>query len=117
INLAGMPHRSYIADLQRADALVADGWAAEHLPAALGRPVNDVPKGVDTELFRPDGPDKRAELGLTGRRVALVVSRLVPIKNVALAVDAMAEAFAAQPNLDLLVVGDGPLRTEPESRI
>ena len=117
INLPGMPHRRYIADLQRADALVADGWAAEHLPAALGRPVDHVPKGVDTELFRPDGPDKRAELGLAGRRVALVVSRLVPIKNVALAIDAMAEASTAQPNLAMLVVGDGPLRAELEARI
>jgi glycosyltransferase involved in cell wall biosynthesis len=117
INLPGMPNRRYNADLQRADALVADGWAAEHLPEALGRPVDHVPKGVDVDLFRPDGPDKRAELGLTGLRVALVVSRLVPIKNVALAVDAMADAAAAHPDLVMVIVGDGPLHGALESRI
>ena len=39
INLPGAPNPRYTADLQQADALVADGWAAEHLPATLGRPV------------------------------------------------------------------------------
>jgi glycosyltransferase involved in cell wall biosynthesis len=116
INLPGLPNARYFGDLQRADALVADGWAAEHGPAILGRSIDHVPKGVDTDLFRPDGPDKRAELGLEGRRVALVVSRLVPIKNVALAVDAMGIAAAAHPDLVMIVVGDGPLRSTLESR-
>jgi glycosyltransferase involved in cell wall biosynthesis len=48
--------------------------------------------------------------------VALVVSRLVPIKNVALAVDAMAIAARGRPGLRLLIVGDGPLRADLESR-
>ena len=39
INLPGPPNSRYLADLREADALVADGWAAEHLPSALGRPV------------------------------------------------------------------------------
>jgi glycosyltransferase involved in cell wall biosynthesis len=106
-----------IPDLQLADAIVADGFAAEHLPAALRRPVEHVPKGVDVSIFRPDGPNRRAALGLEGRRVALVASRLVPIKNVALAIDAMSIAARACPNLRLLVVGDGPLRAALESRV
>ena len=110
INLPGQPNRRYFGDLQLADALVADGWAAEHLPSVLGRSIEHVPKGVDADSFRPDGPDKRAELRLDGKRVALVVSRLVPIKNVALAVEAMGLAAAEHPNLVLVVVGDGPLR-------
>src|SRR5262249_913196 len=31
INLPGPPNPRYLADLQKADALVADGWAADHL--------------------------------------------------------------------------------------
>jgi len=117
VNLPGQPNARYFADLQRADALVADGWAAHNLPAVLGRSVEHVPKGVDTDLFTPQGADKRSELALHGKRVALVVSRLVPIKNVALAVEACAAAMREQPDLVLLVAGDGPQRTTLESRV
>jgi len=116
INLPGEPNPRYLADLQLADALVADGWAAEHLPATLGRPVDNVPKGVDTTLFTPDGPSVRRELGLDGHRIALVVSRLVPIKNVALAIEAMSTAAASQSDLIMVVVGDGPLRASLEAQ-
>src|SRR5262249_32941619 len=91
INLPGPPHPRYTADLRLADAVIADGWAAANLPAVLGRPVDSVPKGVDSTLFSPDpvsGERTRAALGLVGKRVVVVVSRLVPIKNVALLVRA-----------------------------
>jgi glycosyltransferase involved in cell wall biosynthesis len=117
VNLPGLPNRRYFDDLQLADALVADGWAAEHLPSLLGRSVEHVPKGVDTEMFGPDGSNRRVELGLERRRVALVVSRLVPIKNVALAVEAMALAAAQQADLLLAIVGDGPLRSALDARV
>jgi glycosyltransferase involved in cell wall biosynthesis len=117
INLPGMADPRDIAELQLADSIVADGWAAEHLPAALGRAVEHVPKGVDVEAFRPDGPNRRDALGLGGKRVALVVSRLVPIKNVALAVDALGIAARDRADLRLIVVGDGPLRGALEARV
>jgi glycosyltransferase involved in cell wall biosynthesis len=116
INLPGEPNARYAADLQLADALVADGWAAAHLPTLLGLPVDNVPKGVDTDLFTPEGPNKRREFGLGEGRVLLVVSRLVPIKNVALAVEAMSIAAAREPGLTMVVVGDGPLRAALESQ-
>jgi glycosyltransferase involved in cell wall biosynthesis len=117
INLPGMADPRDIADLQVADAIVADGYAAEHLPAALGRSVEHVPKGVDVDTFRPGASDLRASLGLDGKRVALVVSRLVPIKNVALAVAAMRIAAADRRDLALVIVGDGPLRSDIEARV
>ena len=64
INLPGEPNARYARDLQRADALVADGWAAQHLPATLGRTVERVQKGVDADEFRPDGPSLRQALRL-----------------------------------------------------
>jgi glycosyltransferase involved in cell wall biosynthesis len=100
-----------------ADAIVADGWAATHLPEALGRSVEHVPKGVDVNTFRPDGPNMRAALGLDGKRVALVVSRLVPIKNVALAIDAAARVAQQHPDFVLLLVGDGPLRPALDAQV
>jgi glycosyltransferase involved in cell wall biosynthesis len=108
INLPGEPNARDAADLQKADALVADGWAARQLPAKLGRPVARIPKGVDAQLFRPDGPSLREALRLTARRVVVTVARLVAIKNVRLLVDAVAIVRQRIPNVHLLVVGDGP---------
>ncbi|MGH9142109.1 MAG: glycosyltransferase family 4 protein [Vicinamibacterales bacterium] len=108
INLPGAPNPRYVGDLRQADALIADGWAAEHLPASLGRPVARVQKGVDGERFTPEGPSVRDTLKLSDRRVVLAVARLVPIKNVALLVDAVALLRERMAGVHLLVVGDGP---------
>jgi glycosyltransferase involved in cell wall biosynthesis len=108
ITLPGPPNARYTEDLQHADALVADGWAAEHLPAALGRRVDRVPKGVDAERFRPDGPSLRSSLRLHRARVVLTVARLVPLKNLTLLLEAIAIVRARVPDVHLLVVGDGP---------
>lgn len=108
INFPGEPHPSYVADIRQADALVADGWAAEHLPAIIGKPVHAVPKGVDAELFRPTGANLRQALGLADRRIVLSVGRFVPIKNMALLIEALAKMAPADPSLHLLLVGEGP---------
>ena len=108
LNFPGEPNPRYAADIRQADALIADGWAARHLPAALGLPVHAVPKGVDVERFRPTGSNVRAELGLDGKRVILSVARFVPIKNVTLLVDAMAIVAERDALAHLLLVGEGP---------
>ena len=108
INLPGPPNPRYAADLRAADALVADGWAAAHLPAALGCTVDRVPKGVDGDRFRPDGPDRRQTLRLQDKRVIVAVARLVPIKNLRLLLDAVAVVRTRIWNVHLLLVGDGP---------
>jgi glycosyltransferase involved in cell wall biosynthesis len=113
INLPGPPPDRYLRDLQLADGIIADGWAAEHLPRLLKRDVDHVPKGVDSDRFTPDGP--RHPFGLAGKRIALVVSRLVPIKNVRLAIDAMTDVAKEQPDVVLVVAGDGPLRPALEA--
>lgn len=108
INLPGAPNPRYVADLHEADALVADGWAAAHLPATLGRAVDRLPKGVDSERFRPDGRSVRQTLRLTDKRVILTVARLVPIKNVRLLVDAVAILRERLAGVHLVIVGEGP---------
>lgn len=108
INLPGAPHPRYREDLRSADALVADGWAAERLPEMLGCPVTHVPKGVDATRFTADGDSRRAALGLTDRRVVIAVGRLVPIKNMALLVDAMRVVRERVADAHLLLVGEGP---------
>ncbi len=108
LNFPGEPNPRYAADIRQADALVADGWAARHLPAMLGRPVHAVPKGVDAELFRPSGNNLRGTLGLEGKHTVLCVARFVPIKNVALLIDAMAEVIKSDRRAHLILAGEGP---------
>ena len=108
IYLPGPPHPRYTADLRQADALISDGWAAKHLPAVVGAPVDDVLKGVDTALFTPEGPDLRAAHGLGGKRVVLCVTRLVPIKNLPLLVNAIADLHQQSDDVVLVLVGEGP---------
>jgi glycosyltransferase involved in cell wall biosynthesis len=80
------------------------------LPLILGSPVENIVKGVDSTLFAPDGPSVRAELGAAGP-VVFCASRLVPIKNVALFVDAMAVVHRARPDAFAVIAGDGPLES------
>ena len=114
INFPGAPHQRYADDIRQADALIADGWAADHLPAMLGQPVQRVPKGVDAALFQAEGLDMRRELKLEEKRVVLAVGRLVPLKNVRLLLDAMRRLVADVPAAHLLLVGEGPERAPLE---
>ena len=116
VYLPGPPHPRYRADLQRADALISDGWAAKHLPDVIGRPVDDVLKGVDTALFTPDGPNLRGAQGLDGKRVVLCVTRLVPIKNLPLLIDAVADITRRHADVVLVIVGEGPQRAALAAR-
>jgi len=116
VYLPGPPHRRYLHDLRLADGLISDGWAAKHLPEMIGRPVDDVLKGVDTDLFNPSGSHQRAGPDLAGKRVVLCVTRLVPIKNLPLLLDAIAEIRRQCPDVVLILVGEGPQQPLLESR-
>ena len=116
VYLPGAPHPRYVPDLQKADALISDGWAAKELPAMIGRPVYDILKGVDTKAFHPEGNNLRALNGLDGARVVLCVTRLVPIKNLPMLLAAIAIARKTDPRVQLVLVGEGPLRHELEQR-
>ena len=116
INLPGEPNPRYHDDLRKADVLLSDGWGARKLPAILGRPVENITKGVDSMLFTPEGPSVRSELGVDNAPVVLCVSRLVPIKNVAVFVDAVAIIRHRRPDVRAVVVGDGPLESALRQR-
>ena len=116
VYLPGPPHQRYIDDLQRAHALISDGWAAKQLPAIIGRPVDDVLKGVDVETFTPAGASMRAAHGLEGKQVVICVTRLVPIKNLSLMLDALALVRRQRDDVVLLVVGEGPQQPVLQAR-
>jgi glycosyltransferase involved in cell wall biosynthesis len=65
--------------------------------------------GIDTEFFRPDVAVERSP-------IVLFVGRLVPKKGCCYLIQAMASVQATIPEARLVVVGNGPLRSELESQ-
>jgi glycosyltransferase involved in cell wall biosynthesis len=78
-----------------------------------------VPLGLDLQplLALPaDAPNLRAELSIPDRDVVVgYVGRFVPIKNIAALVRAFGAAWKLQPDMWLVLAGDGPLRPELEA--
>lgn len=87
---------------------------SRHLAGVLdeirpGTPVDVIPMGCDTALF---GPTNRIEnyFGQGDKKVVLFVGRLAEVKGVTYLIEAMRNVGNAM----LVIVGDGPLRTELE---
>src|SRR5438128_704625 len=82
---------------RRADLVYSDGSLRPE-----GAPGRVSPMGIDVAAFRAPGPreEARGRLGLRGP-TALFLGRLVPVKGVALLLDAL----GLTPGLDLLVAG------------
>lgn len=78
-----------------------------------GARTDVIPSGVDTDRFRP-GCDRRAakaELGLRPESIVIgTVGRLEPRKGTDTLLAAVAALRAADADITLVVVGDGPLR-------
>jgi glycosyltransferase involved in cell wall biosynthesis len=71
--------------------------------------------GVDTEVFRRQGP--RAELPWTGAEVVIgVICALRPEKGLLTLVEAFDRLRATHPGVKLLVVGSGPMLEQLQSR-
>lgn len=79
------------------------------------------PRGVDSQVFRPDRPGRdriRASLGFAPETFVVGhVSRLAAEKNVGYLAEAFEVFLAARPEARLLIVGDGPARPELEARL
>jgi glycosyltransferase involved in cell wall biosynthesis len=78
-------------------------------------------RGVDSTLFRPDRPGRleiRRELGWSPEDTVIsYVSRIAAEKNVDYLADALAIVASRRPEVRVLLVGDGPMRTALERRI
>jgi colanic acid/amylovoran biosynthesis glycosyltransferase len=65
--------------------------------------------GIDVDLFRPDSALER-------QPVLLFVGRLVAKKGARDLIQAMATVQRARPDVELVIIGDGPLRGELEAQ-
>ena len=107
-----------------AATLVPTPTLAKQLSVRGFRAVGVLSRGVDTRLFNPAkrSPALRATWGATEHDpVMMVVGRIAPEKNLALALAAFAAIRAEQPGAKMICVGDGPLlaalaRRHPECR-
>jgi glycosyltransferase involved in cell wall biosynthesis len=79
------------------------------------------PRGVDCKVFRPDRPRRdevRQALGFTPADVVVAhVSRIAAEKNVAFLGDALSKLSHDRPQARLLIVGDGPARSDLEKTL
>jgi phosphatidylinositol alpha-1,6-mannosyltransferase len=92
--------------------------AAALTPQAAAAMVRLTP-GVDQAAFRPDvdGSSVRAAHGLSDRPVVLCVSRLVERKGQDMLIRALPLVQRRVPDAAVLVVGDGPRRSQLESLV
>ncbi len=116
-NQGGLPPPWLRPFVPLADAVIGDGWDAEHFERALGRELIEVSGGVDAELFRPVESDARERLGLLDREVLLYVGRFVPLKNLPLLVDAFARVRRTRDRAALVLVGEGALEGTIRQRV
>lgn len=83
-----------------------------------GERIEVIHSGIDFDRFDPnrDGSASREALGLPGDwKIVGIVASLVPVKGHKWLFSAMEEVLRRFPGTCLLVVGDGPIRTELES--
>jgi glycosyltransferase involved in cell wall biosynthesis len=105
--------------LRRADrVVVVSDSLAEHSRRLGVRPerIAVLPNAVDSRLFHPgrDGARVRQALGLNGDFVVGFTGTLKPWHGVHHLLGAVAQAVPSVPGIGVLVVGDGPMRSQLE---
>ena len=119
--------RAYQRPLQRWGWSAADrvlsvsSVLAARMAATTGFPtarITTIHNGVHLERFHVSGRDRaRASLGLPqGAQIVGTVGRLVPVKDQATLVDAVAELGKSGVAATLVIAGDGPERARLEAR-
>ena len=91
------------------DELVEDGY----------KDVLVVSRGVDAALFHPSrrNAELRAQWGVADDApVAMMVSRMAPEKNLPVVIEAFEAMREQNPDMVLVMVGDGPARAELEKK-
>jgi teichuronic acid biosynthesis glycosyltransferase TuaC len=105
--------------LRRATLVITVSEDLKRIAIEMGVPVErvqSIPNGCDLDVFFPaDRLEARRELRIAAdRRVVLFVGRLVEVKGVEVLIEAARLALARSPSLELVLVGDGPLRESLE---
>lgn len=89
----------------------AEGYRFTDLARAGGRRLAVIPNGIDTERFQPAGPGPRPE----GRRCIGMAGAMVPGKDQRTLILATSIVRRHHPDVTLVLMGDGPLRSSLEA--
>jgi L-malate glycosyltransferase len=106
--------------LSRADAMLVDCLAVRHeivrFTNSSHKQIVCFPWGIDLERFRPKKPtlDLRDRLGWCDCPVIVSARSLEPIHGAMIFLEAMKQVIEAQPNVRILLLGDGSLRPRVE---
>lgn len=113
----------WLRDWSRRVMILNSGMADEAISAGFKRQqLLWMPNPVDTEEFRPCGPDcrlvLRAELGIPAQAAAVIfVGRLAPEKELPSLIGGFASVARKMARAFLIVVGDGPSRKTLELQV
>jgi 1,2-diacylglycerol 3-alpha-glucosyltransferase len=98
------------------DHVIAPSQSVEDVLRERGvhSPISVIPTGIDTEAFAAgDGRRAREQFGIPAEAFVVGhVGRLVVEKNLGFLTEAASQFLQQQPAAHLLVVGDGPMRSE-----
>lgn len=108
--------------LRNAEAIVAPTQKVEHVLRDYGirNPIHVIPSGIALEqhhgrISEEERTQRRKELGIPENHTVLLnLGRLGTEKNLNELIELLALALRHNPNLTLLIVGDGPARPELE---
>jgi glycosyltransferase involved in cell wall biosynthesis len=95
------------------------GRALQRIDGFSGRRIEVIDNGIEVERYgaAPDRAALRRRLGLDpARRYVVTVARFHPVKDHATLLRAFARVASTQPDVELLLAGDGPLRGELEGQ-
>ena len=105
------------------DLLLATSDRAAREARNFGIPcgnIKRIPNLLDTNLFRPSDPEDRAavrrRLGLGEEFLAIAVSRLDPVKEYEMMIEAWERFASEREQVKLVIVGDGPMDAELRER-
>ena len=113
--------RMICSALREADSVVTKSGEIAGKITGLGIDANKVHvvyNGINRDLFQPrDKQEQRRKLGLpAAAKTVLFIGNLSPEKGIDHLLRACAELRDSEPSLSLVIVGDGPLRAEIETR-
>jgi glycosyltransferase involved in cell wall biosynthesis len=94
--------------------------ALNQVDGFAGRRIQVIANGIDLDRYRPaaDKSAARRRLGLDpGRRLIACVARFHSVKDHGTLISAFSDLASGISDVDLLLVGDGPLRGEMERRV
>jgi glycosyltransferase involved in cell wall biosynthesis len=83
-----------------------------------GIEVNDIPPGVNFDLFKKEPSDIRGKYNLKDDEIVLIsVGRLISGKGFEFLIDSFNKVIKEVQNLKLIIVGDGALKSKLEKKV